>query len=289
MLCVLLIAKASANSVSETNHINEKEKIFSSSHHMIPLSYFPTTDNLFKQRYLIDETLVNENTLGSALRVLGNSTGKQYLADEESVFVSGHVVEQDWVIFRPMTTFSREVDGQSQAQMQSIQKIAEAKLQRYITGVSELKIINQTQEVRSNDYVVPRKWVALVSAIPKPSKNKMPVKQQGMLLGHINGSTYSGIHDMVVINIGQFDGVTNGKTFSVLSDREQIVTGENKEVRLFDFNKDFLTLDKVVLLPAEKLAQLQVIRAFPYFSVAMVKTALQPLSKNLYLIESKDG
>ncbi|MCC4800511.1 peptidoglycan-binding protein [Enterovibrio norvegicus] len=235
--------------------------------------------NILKQ-YLTYDTLMGAAEVNMAPRVLGNQKGWSYITTKTPFYVDAVLDHDEWFIYRPVTTFDRQV-GEETTTMISLNKVAEARLVRNLDEIAELKLVHQSQEVKPNDILLPSLG-ARTGEIFQP--HAAPSDIAGNLVGHLYGSKYVGLRQIVVVNRGETDGLDAGHALSVMMPGAAL-KGKKGNMR-YDSDTDSTADSVVMTLPDRHAGTLLVIRSYPHFSLAMVVDAEQPLSSNMNIISA---
>ena len=230
------------------------------------------------RQYLTYDTLILETDLHFAPRVLGSQDGWSYLSTRAPFYVDLPVKDQEWFVYRIGNQFERELDGEI-IKMMSLKKIAKAKLNRALAEISEMQLIEQTQEVRPNDILLPAVGKKTGSIFfPRPA----PIGTIGNMVGHLYGSKYVGLRQIVVVDLGLKDGLNAGDTLSAQLPGSSLKGG--KGVMRYTTDIDNIHEPVVTQLPPRSAGTLLVIHSYPYFSLAMVAESKQPLSAPMKVI-----
>ncbi|OEE88731.1 peptidoglycan-binding protein [Enterovibrio norvegicus FF-162] len=245
----------------------------------LPIS--SASQSVLKQ-FLTFDTLIGEAEFGMAPRVLGSQDGWSYISTRTPFFIDASVESENWFIYRPVTTFERTENDQM-LKMISLKKVAEAKLVRVHDDISELKLVKQSQEVRPNDILLPALGVKTGSVFHPQTA---PSGLEGNLIGHLYGSKYVGLRQIVVVDRGAEDGVKAGHALSV-QQPGAVLKGVKGDMR-YESDIDTAAAPVLTQLPDQRAGMLLVIKSYPHFSLAMVVDATQPLSAPM-LVTSAEG
>ncbi|KXF81184.1 LysM peptidoglycan-binding domain-containing protein [Enterovibrio coralii] len=232
------------------------------------------------RQYLTYDTLMGVAEVDLAPRVLGNHEGWSYISKRAPFYIDAAVENDSWFIYRKVETFDRAMDETS-IQMVSLKKVAEAKLVKVVDGMSEMMLTQQSQEVRPNDILLPSLG-AKTGEIFHPSM--APDGLSGQMVGHLYGSKYVGLRQIVVVDRGNEDGLKPGHVLSVM--QESAALRGKKGAMRYEKDVDNAPDPVVKALPSRSIGQLLVIRSYPHFSLAMVADADQPLSSNMPVVAS---
>ncbi|MDD1795555.1 LysM peptidoglycan-binding domain-containing protein [Enterovibrio sp. ZSDZ42] len=235
-----------------------------------------TSQSVFKQ-YLTFDTLISEAELSLAPRVLGSQEGWSYISKRTPFYIDASVETENWFVYRTVTKFER-LDNEQIIRVFSLKKVAEAKLVRALDEMSEFKLVKQSQEVKPNDILLP--------ALGEKTGNVFhpqaaPAALEGNLVGHLYGSKYVGLKQIVVVDRGAEDGVNAGHALSVQQPGATL-KGTKGKMR-YDSDIDNAVMAETTL-PDQRVGVLLVIKSYPYFSLAMVVDAAQPLSAPMPVI-----
>lgn len=226
--------------------------------------------------YLNYDMLVDSPTLELAPRVLGDREGLDYLSDKTPFFVDKKVTTKEWFVYRPVLTFTRKLEDGSRVEMMSLKQVAHATLTGTHDDMSEFVITKQLQEVRQNDVLLPAKEKVTGNIFnAKPLDSAI----SGQLIGHLYGSRYVGLNQVVVVDLGEQDGVSAGNEFNVLQ-QGATIKGKSGAMRYRKEVDNAYAKEKKVL-PEQVQGRLLVVKSYPYFSLAMVVDARQPLTLSM--------
>lgn len=244
----------------------------------VPISLF-ADKNLIP--FLTFDTLINETDSKKLPRVLGNQGGWHYLSTDAPFFVDTELNGDDWFVYRPVKTFTR--NNGAATSMISLRKVASATALRRADGMTEMQLTEQLLEVKPNDVLLPAKIekTGEISTI-KPASETL----EGNMLGHIYGSQYVGLREIVVVDRGAVDGLAAGELLAV----KQSSIGIKQQKGINHYHQDNDNSRPNLRLPAQSVGNLLVIRSFDFFSLAMVVDATQPLVMNMQVLrETADG
>lgn len=228
------------------------------------------------RQYLTYDSLIAEQDYRLAPRVLGTGEGWSYISTRTPFFVDMPLENQDWYIYRPITHFDREVGKDDVVRMISLKKVGEAKLVRALEEISELKLVKQNQEIKPNDIMLPALGAKTGEIFhPQPA----PSGISGKVIGHLYGSNYVGLRQIVVVDRGEADGLNAGHTLSVIMPGAALKGGKG-DMR-YDSDVDNAADPVQFNLPSRSAGTLLVIRSYPQFSLAMVVDAVQPLKADM--------
>lgn len=233
------------------------------------------------QPFLVGAQIVSEDEYNKAPYILGNSDGKRLFGEDDTVYVKG--VSDNSVInysaFRKGKAFVDPVTEEFLG-WEAIH-LAETKIQSWET-LSPFKITESKQEVRAGDRV-----------LPSYQQNTKPYfypdapdhEVSGLILSAYGDRVqYIGRYDVVVINLGERDGIEQGHVLTISRPgsvvKDQIATdAQKKEGNFFSDFKDAIVGEDVVTvkLPDEDVGHLMVFRTFEKVSLALVMKS----SKNI--------
>ncbi len=263
----------------------------------IPLIYFNAKNHKFERPFLFRRTLIDESQLQHAPRILGNQTGFKYSSHQDVVFTKGAMKNVDWFVFRPVENFKRDVyttaeDGfvdKTSHRIQSVEKIAEVRFARYSSGISEMQIVNQIQEIRANDILVPKERITFIDLPNEKHADKNKVAVRGNLLGHVDGSLFAGLNDAVVIDRGHHDGVEVGDILNVIETQQVVVERDRQVASFLQPISGLFKKKETVELPHQNVAKLIVVKTYPHFSMALLKESQGPLARNKIVVNTVEG
>ncbi|WP_407331767.1 LysM peptidoglycan-binding domain-containing protein [Enterovibrio sp. 27052020O] len=233
------------------------------------------------RQYLTYDTLIDEREYNLAPRVLGSQDGWNYISMRTPFFANKELDSDDWFIYRTVTNFERE-KGDAVVRMISLKKVGEAKKVRSIDDMSEMKLVRQNQEIKPNDILLPALGVKTGEIFhPQPA----PQGLVGTMVGHLYGSNYVGHRQIVVVDLGSFDGVGAGHALSVIVPGAAM-KGSTGDME-YDSGINTALASEAKLLPSSSAGKLLVIRSYPFFSLAMVVDADKPLKVDMPVISAE--
>lgn len=237
------------------------------------------------RQYLTQDILIDKASLQKAPRVLGTQGGWEYISKYTPFFVDQRLETKDWGVYRPKITFTREMDENRTQQMVSLKKVAQAQLVQTLDGISQMQLTEQKQEVRLNDILLPLQN-AKTGKIVNPKLAPQPI--EGQLIGHLYGSHYVGLKQVVVLDLGRIDGLDVGQIFTVTAS-SAVVKGHVGHMQYQDKREiDGRVKIKTIALPDQNVASLMIIQTYPHFSLAMVVDAMRPLSAPMKVIAAEE-
>lgn len=230
------------------------------------------------RQYLTYDTLIEDIDVNRAPRVLGSQEGWSYLSMRAPFYVDLPVTSQAWFIYRVGEKFERKFEGKT-IKMRSLKQVGEAEVVAVLDDMSEMKLIKQTQEIKPNDILLPALRNKTGDIIyPRAA----PLGLIGNMVGHLYGSKYVGLRQIVVIDLGLEDGLVAGDTLSAQLPGSSLKGGRGKMRYITGIDNEIEPV--FTQLPARSAGTLLVIHSYPYFSLAMVANAEQPLSAPMTVI-----
>lgn len=221
------------------------------------------------------ERLIAAPEFKLAPRVIGTGDGWRYISTRTPFFVDAPLTSASWSVYRPVTVFERRLET-SVVQMVSLKKIAQASLVRTLDALSELELVTQSQEVRPNDILLP---IIGPDRRNTAAQGGAPSTLNGTLIGHMYGSQYVGLHQIVVVDRGETDGLHQGHKLTVIQ-QGAVIKGHKESMR-YDSDVDNSADPVLFQLPAQSVGSVQVIKSYPYFSLAIVVNASTPLKAQM--------
>ncbi|ELI5720643.1 LysM peptidoglycan-binding domain-containing protein [Vibrio fluvialis] len=226
----------------------------------------PTVDEELLLPYLHTDRLVDAIEMKESLRVMGAGDGLQYLTASEPIYIAGPQTHAQWGIYRPMTEFER--DGQV---MTALRLIATAQLGSNRQQTSELLVRQQRHEIRVNDIALPETGLeglnVTTSFCPRPA----PQSLTAQILGSLEGSQYAGQNQVVVIDKGTDDALVQGSMFELFRSGVAVYADEGH------YSYESQHGDDALVLPAQKIGSLMVIRPYAAFSLALITESMEPI------------
>lgn len=225
--------------------------------------------------YLKSDLLLTDDDKKSALRVLGTSEGRKFLSHNERIYIDGKVTHPDWTIYRLVNQYERSGDDVD-ASAYSLRLVARAKLKETSDKYSALQVINQQQEIMINDIALPVIGNDLaLSTVFHP--NPAPAGMIANIKGSMDGHYFMALNQVVVIDRGFDDGLSQGSTFELSKQGAVIYGGKGnyrykKEIGVNGFSS--------AELPPVAIGQMVVIRPYAKFSLALITQSDEPIGVN---------
>ncbi|MEZ9229462.1 LysM peptidoglycan-binding domain-containing protein [Vibrio amylolyticus] len=223
--------------------------------------------------YLQSDRLINLDTLNASSKVLGASSGKQYLTSEESLFISGDERDPHWGIYRVAQEYQRD-----DKVIVALKRIASAKLRESEPDITRLQVINQEQEIWLNDIALPDVSIDEIELTTTFYPSPSPADSQAKILGALNGSQYSVKNQVVIINKGSEDALSQGSMYSLLQSGVSVYNHQGQ------FSYEDSTGKAEYQLPNTQVGSLMVIRPYRYFSLALITVSDAPIGHDALLI-----
>ncbi len=213
--------------------------------------------------YLESDRLLSQASIDGSVRVLGASHGRQFLTEQDAVYVSGLQPEFNWGIYRQMASFTRK-----DKVVVAFKRIASAEQVGYAEQVTRLRVTEQRQEIMPNDIALPEQSEPLASETNRFYPTPAPSDHGAQILGSLTGQRYVGQYDVVVLNRGLADELIQGNMFELYQQGTQVKLDNGKQVSLAKTH----------------IGNLIVIRPYQYFSLALVSESTQPIGVDSPLI-----
>ncbi|WP_244230792.1 LysM peptidoglycan-binding domain-containing protein [Vibrio ouci] len=213
--------------------------------------------------YLEPDRLLSQASIESSARVLGASHGRQFLTEQDAVYVSGLQPQSSWGIYRQMASFTRK-----DKVVVALKRIASAEQVEYGEHMTRLHVTEQRQEIMPNDIALPEQSELLARATNRFYPTPAPTNHGVQILGSLTGQRYVGQYDVVVLNRGLIDELVQGNMFELYQPGAQV------------------TLDngQLASLANTHIGNLIVIRPYQHFSLALVSESTQPIGVDSKLI-----
>lgn len=232
------------------------------------------------EQHLTFDTLISDQEYRLAPRVLGSQEGWSYISTRTPFFADRPLDSEGWFIYRAVTHFERNKE-ETVVRMVSLKKVGEAVLVRSLDDIAEMKLTRQRQEIKPNDILLPALGAKTGEIFhPKPG----PQGVTGTMVGHLYGSNYVGHRQIVVVDLGETDGIDAGHTLSVVVPGATM-KGSKGKMR-YDSGVDNAGGERKVL-PSTSAGKLLVIRSYPFFSLAMVVDADTPLKADMPVVAAE--
>ncbi|OEF26133.1 LysM peptidoglycan-binding domain-containing protein [Vibrio rumoiensis] len=232
----------------------------------------PTLADGLVMPYLKSDLLLTNDDEKSALRVLGTSEGRKFLSHNERIYIDGKVTHPDWTVYRLVEKYDRSGDDVD-ASAYSLRLVARATLKETSDKYSGLQVINQQQEIMINDIALPviGDDLALSTVFfPTPA----PAGIVANIKGSVDNHYFMAVNQVVVIDRGADDGLSQGSTFD-LAKRGAAIYGSKGNYR---YKKDIgVNGFRSAELPAIPIGQMVVIRPYAKFSLALITKSDEPI------------
>ena len=208
--------------------------------------------------YLASVRLHSALEMQASVRVLGGNESQRFLTQQQDIYVSGVHLAQHWEIYRPLDNYQR-----NEHVVTALKKVAIAQRLNSDNALTRLTVVSQSQEVQSDDIAIPLDeepppFVATVFH-PEPAVEQIVAS----ILGTLEGNQYVGKSQMVIIDRGTQDTLSQGTVFDLYA-RGGVLEGG-------------------IQLPSTVIGRLMVIHPYEYFSLAMVTESSQPVSVHTLL------
>lgn len=225
----------------------------------------------FLRQYLTYDTLIDKQDFDQAPRVLGSQEGWHYLSKREPFYIDSETDEENWFVYRAVSEFDRQYNGKL-VKMVSLKKVAQARLISKLDNMSEMQLIEQLQEIKPNDILLPEPSMKTGDIFhPRAAQSGLT----GNMIGHLYGSKYIGLRQIVVLDIGAKDGLVAGDILSAQFPGSSLKGVKGKMRYISNVDNNYEPIERK--LPSRLVGTLLVIKSYPHFSLAMVAKAEQPL------------
>lgn len=235
----------------------------------------PTLSDSLVMPYLKSDLLLTNDDEKSALRVLGTSEGRKFLSHNERIYIDGKVTHPDWRIYRLVEQYERSGDDVD-ASAYSLRLVARAKLKETSDKYSGLQVVTQHQEIMINDIALPvmSNDLALSTVFyPSPAPAGMIANIKGSMDSHY----FMAVNQVVVIDRGSDDGLSQGSTFE-LAKQGAVIYGEKGN---YQYKKEMgVNGFSAAELPPVAIGQMVVIRPYAKFSLALITKSDEPIGVN---------
>ncbi|WP_240004062.1 LysM peptidoglycan-binding domain-containing protein [Vibrio injensis] len=222
--------------------------------------------------YLQVDRLIPSQELNDQLRILGSNQGKQYLSQQDTLYLEGQHEAQHWGIYRAMNEFHH-----ADHSMWALRRLATAQRVSSTDSITALTIDEMNQEIRTNDIALPEiNLESLLSTtfFPHPA----PRDARPRLLGTLEGSQYAAKHHVVVIDHGQQEGLEQGSMFELYQ------VGQTVYQKGGQYSDVAQRASKAITLPEKKIGTLMVIRPYPTMSLALITSSQAAIDNQTLLL-----
>ncbi|MGF1726449.1 LysM peptidoglycan-binding domain-containing protein [Photobacterium nomapromontoriensis] len=222
--------------------------------------------------YLAQDKLLTAEHLDRLPRVMGESSGKGYMSNGDTVWVDSALAQgEEWWIYRPDGEFERELEGGKSMQVRALREIAKGTIKGVKGEHSALAISTLLYEIRQNDVLLPaplpRDQIDLSFAPSSPPEGVLAT-----VLGHFSGINYIATNETVVVNRGHLDGVAAGNIFQVYRQGVEVIGSKG------DYAYKTVTDLKPSTLSDIAVGEVMIIRPYEHFSLAVVTKASEPVA-----------
>ncbi len=209
--------------------------------------------------FLSGSRIMDEGELNGSPYVLQGKEGHIVMGAGSTIYGRGDLGSNTSVgIFR---SSQRYMDPETQEFLGlEAKEIGLARVSQVDGEVLTLNVQRSREEILVGDRLLPTDDRVITSTY-KPSAPEMPI--EGKMIAVLNGVKNIGQYDVVVINRGAREGVTEGNVFAIYK------TG--------GITRDPYTKEKIEL-PSEKAGVLMVFRTFEKVSYGLILKALRPLA-----------
>lgn len=231
---------------------------------------------LTQARYTQREGLVLESELANFPKVIGSSEGLNYVTAEDDVYIDYQGEETEWAIYRVSQRFSAQ---QPEYSMQQVRMVAKARSQSQTGDVTVLVIERFIHEIKQGDVAIPLSAVQTPEHINYFQPHAGPAIDDLSIAGMMDEVNYVVRGQAVVLNRGYVSRVEQGSSYSLV-----------KPAHGFHFSKGELGLVKrdekeaSLTMPTIEVGQLVVIRSYPFFSIAVIIEASEPITQQMLVV-----
>lgn len=219
--------------------------------------------------YLEFPRLLTAKQLQRAARVLGANHGKQYLTDDELLFISGKQRQLSWGIFHLSQTYTRD-----EYQVVVLKQVAWAELKLSNKQMSGLQVTKQLQEILVDDIALPvlkdDRSPLNLRFYPQSS----PPQSVVTILGGIEDAQYAAHNQVVVIDRGTRDDLAQGHVFELYQKGSQVLPADRGSQMVQQ------ALDNDFQFPDSRVGRLMVIQSYEHFSLALITESRQPIGRD---------
>ncbi|GMQ48081.1 LysM peptidoglycan-binding domain-containing protein [Vibrio sp. 10N] len=231
---------------------------------------------LTQARYTQREGLVLESDLASLPKVIGSSDGLNYVTAEDDVYIDYQGGETEWAIYRASQRFAAP---QSEYSMQQVRMVAIARSQSQVSDVTTLKIERFIHEIKQGDVAIPLSAIQTPEQINHFQPHAGPAIDDLSIAGMMDAVNYAVRGQAVVLNRGYVSQVEQGSSYSLVRPTHgvQFSKGERGLVELSEEETS-------LRMPTVEVGQLVVIRSYPFFSIAVIIEASEPITQHMLVI-----
>jgi hypothetical protein len=230
---------------------------------------------LTQARYTQREGLVLESELANFPKVIGSSEGLNYVTAEDDVYIDYQGEETEWAIYRVSQRFAAQ---QPEYSMQQVRMVATARSQFQADGMTTLEIERFIHEIKQGDVAIPLSAIQTPDHINHFQPHAGPAIDDLSIAGMMDEVNYVVRGQAVVLNRGYVSRVEQGSSYTLV-----------KPAHGFQFSKGELGLvepneeETSLTMPTIEVGQLVVIRSYPFFSIAVIIEASEPITQQMML------
>lgn len=232
--------------------------------------------------YLAEHKLLTPANLARLPRVLGDSNEKGYMSPSDTVWVDTALESgEEWWVYRPDVPFSRTEelgDGMKSTQVLALKEIAKVKVAAVNDDASRMTIQSFRQEIRQNDVLLPAPLLGAEMDLSF-APSEPPLDVQATVLGHLEGQNYIATSQVVVLDRGLLDNVSAGNIFQLYRPGAKVL-GKKGD---YQYQKNSYLTEQYQLSEIA-IGEAMVIRAYEYFSLAVVTRATEPFRAGVFAL-----
>ncbi|MGR5288308.1 LysM peptidoglycan-binding domain-containing protein [Vibrio maritimus] len=228
---------------------------------------------LTQARYTQREGLVLESELANFPKVIGSSDGLNYVTAEDDVYIDYRGEETEWAIYRASQRFAAP---QPEYSMQQVRMVAKARSQSQADGVTTLVIERFIHEIKQGDVAIPLSAIQTPEQINHFQPHAGPVVDDLSIVGMMDAVNYVVRGQAVVLNHGYVSRVEQGGSYALVKPAHGFQFSEG-EFGLVEGDKEETSL----AMPTIEVGQLVVIRSYPFFSIAVIIEASEPITQQM--------
>ena len=210
-------------------------------------------------QYLVNTLVVSKAEIAGAAYVAATQEGRLMGTAGDHIYARGNVSGSRYNIFRPGKSLidpdTEEVLGYETIHVSNASVVS--------TGdPSKLIITNSTRETLKGDRLMPSDADAPAFYQPRAATTNTP----GKIISLVDAVARAGKNQLVVLNIGDSDGVQTGDTFSVMTN-DRIIRDDIKPGK-----EEFFTVE------GEEAGIIMVVRTFENVSYALIMSSTREVS-----------
>lgn len=236
-----------------------------------------------------DYIFPNSDSFESLPFVLGDNHNTKVMADVSVVYVKGSLAKgEQYGVYSTPKKYKDPVTGEFLGYRAALTGVGVAG--NTSEGMTELTLVKTNQEVLQGNRVIPLATVEGYDAFyyPKAVSNA----NNAYIIENVTDMRYAGKYQVVVINKGSVNGVTNGDVYEISKEGVEITSGSADSVSYAKFGtvSDRLvsSMSEYGKLPSYSIGHVMVFRTYDKLSLALVMDSTDFVPNGARLIVPQD-